>query len=93
MPKNKENSPYKLSLVINGQTYHSEGATLLEAIKLLKPQGIIKMQKGTLTIEHDGKKVERFLAIRQMGRLFNPNTGFGIEIAREAFTKFLNTLI
>lgn len=63
--------PYRISLSALGQSFTSEGATIIEALeKLEKPAKLAA--KATLKVEHGSLKKELFLPPRMLKRLFYP---------------------
>ena len=87
-----KSADYEVHLECGGKSYDGQGKTLLEAISAVKP-GNVKMLKGTITIKHGMKKVEKFLAIRQMYKLWGRDGGLSAEMTRIAVTKYLNLFI
>ena len=82
---------YKATLLANGKEYRGEADTLLEAIKLIKVEHY--KTKGTLRIEYGDKKIDRFLFIPQMKKLFSGGGSLTAKIAMESTVKFITQLL
>lgn len=71
--------PYKLTLQLGeDKFFKSQGDTLLAALmKLPKPEKI--MNKGVLTVEHDGKRSQQLFFPQRLKRLFYSPTFQAIQ--------------
>ena len=94
MPRPKKIKPviaseslYKATLKANGKEYQGEAETLVEAIRLITPEHY--KTRGTLRVEFEGKKIDRFLFIPQMRKLFGGGGSLTAKIAMESTVKFI----
>ena len=76
---------------MNGKTYESENEVLLDALKELKPE--FYKTRGTLTVEKDGKTIQRFLFYPQMRKLFDNTNSVTSKIAQLSITKYLDSML
>mgnify|MGYP001589300498 CR=1 FL=1 len=95
------------SSVVDGiaaSSYHKRKATLdkaneaaeakgltLEALRKLKPE--FYKTRGTIVAEKDGRKVQRFLFIPQMRKLFGMNGEFANNNTQIFIAKFLQNML
>lgn len=71
MAKKKTAPLYQAKVMILGRWYEASGSTVSESIANLKPNGVVK-GKSILSVESDGKRVERVLTPYATVRLFSP---------------------
>lgn len=85
------NSLVTLTLLLNGKEYKAQGETTLEALRKLKPE--FYKTRGTIVAEKDGRKVQRFLFIPQMRKLFGMNGEFANNNTQIFIAKFLQNML
>ena len=68
--KSVDNPVYKLTILMNGLVYSSQGVTLLEAFTNLGLDFQKIKTKGEITVEKEGKKAVRLVQLTKLRRYF-----------------------